>query len=110
MFSFETANRGAPKNTKSPSKTSGRRGSANVSSPFSTVRFSLRRHTRLRALEKPSLRDRKRVAQEYCAFRCGQFAGLNALQNLPVAVALLADLDGPSGEPAAVGRDPNRHR
>ena len=53
---------------------------------------------------------RQRIAQEHRAFGGDQFADLHALENLPVAVVLLADLDRPPGEAAAVGGDPDGHR
>ena len=91
MFSFENANRPAAIKISSPSKTSGRRVSPNVSNPLSTVLIHSEA-TRPLHDAKISLRDRKRVAQEYRAFGCGQLADLNAFENLPVAVMLPADL------------------
>src|SRR5580704_1029894 len=111
MFSLLKAKRPAPRNTSRPSKTSGRRVSPNVSSPFSTVGALRRFHARLRGeIEKSSLRDNELIAQEYRAFGGDQFAHLHAVKNLPVAVALFADLDRPLGEMTAVGSNPCCHR
>src|SRR6516165_1154152 len=53
---------------------------------------------------------RQQVAEKDRAIGGDEFARLYALKDLPVAVALLPDLDGPPGEAPAVGSDPNRLR
>src|ERR1700683_1478604 len=111
MFSLLKAKRPAPMNTSRPSKTSGRRVSPNVSSPFSTCCALRRFHARLRGeIEKSSLRDNELIAQKYRAFGGDQFAHLHAVKNLSVAIALFADLDRPLCEMTAVGSNPCRHR
>ncbi len=50
------------------------------------------------------------IAQEQRSFGGHQLARLHPFENLPVSVALHADLDGAPGKAAAVGRDPRRHR
>src|SRR5258707_10685013 len=55
-------------------------------------------------------RDREGVAQENGAFGGDQVSGLDAFEDLVVAVARQADLDGALGEAAAVGGDPDGHR
>src|ERR1039458_10499439 len=94
-----------PMKTSKNKRMIGRRVSPNCSTPLSTDCLSIRFHV-LRRRSVSVRRRGQRIAQEQRAFGGDHFADLHAFENLPVAVARLADLDRALGEPAAVGRDP----
>src|ERR1700728_3061494 len=78
--------------------------------PFSTIRpfVPYRRYESRLASLAPG--NRQHVAEKDRTVGSGQFAVANAIENLPVAVALTADRDGPLGKAPAIGSDPNRLR
>src|SRR6516225_6515963 len=47
------------------------------------------------------------VAEKDCAVGGNQFARANAIEDLPIAVMLVADFDRSAREPPAVGGDPD---
>src|ERR1700687_316581 len=90
-------------NANRPSRMSGRRVSPNCSTLRSTLMSQL---DGMRSARHRS----KGVAEEQRALGGDQFADRYAVENLPVAVVLGPDLDGPPGELAAIRRHPARHR
>src|SRR5262249_16270865 len=85
-------------NTSKPSSMIARRVKPNAPMPFSKAHLATSSRTR----------GRQHVAEKDRAVGGDEFARLHALKDLPVAVALLPDLDGSFGEAPAVGGDPDR--
>src|SRR5580693_2322001 len=121
MFNFVKAIRPAHKNTSSPSRMMGRRVKPNERIPFSTASLFLcsapscvwcylltryapswsRGDGRRDIMGRRSaarLPNEHHVAQEHRTFGRHQLAGLQAIENLPVAIVLHADLDDALGE------------
>src|SRR3989442_11595342 len=108
MLSLEKAKRPTPTNTSRPSRIIGRRVSPKVSRPLITGYLA---NLLRRSVVETSAPSRvEGIAEEQRALGGNELADLQAVGDLPVAVALQADLHRPLGEPTAVGGDPHRHR
>src|SRR5215472_11852995 len=118
MLSLVKATMPVAMNTTRHSSTIGRRVRPNATMPLSTAMTSKLEHDPVPktgihfsgSCSRSARRGGERVAQEQRALGRDQLAGLQACENLVIAVALHADLHGALGEAAAVGRDPHGHR
>src|SRR6516165_942028 len=96
MFNLPKAISPPPMNTSNPNNAIARRVRTNARMPLSTI-------------DLLPARDGQHVAEKDRPFGRDQLADLQAFENLPIAVPLVADLHRSPGKAAAVGGDPNRH-
>src|SRR5215471_16988223 len=106
MLSFVNAMNPPPMKTSKPSTIIARRVSPNATMPLSTAPL----FTSSAGVAPASLaaRDPQQIAEKDRPLGRDQLSGLQAFENLPVALVLQADLDRAAGEATAIGRDPYR--
>src|SRR5580658_8825474 len=109
MFSFKKAMTPVAMNTSRPNMMIVRRVRPNARMAFSTARLSLYAWSVLSSAASGES-ARRHVAEQDGAVGDDQLAGLHAVEDLVVALALQPDLDLPLDETTPIGGDPGRHR